>query len=174
MWLGEQITERGIGNGISLVITVGIIARVDQAFLVSGTMFFPASGEGAHARLMACFCSLLLLTVVGVVIAVTQAMRKIPVQYAQRQVGRKMMQGGSTYFPLRVNYAGVMPIIFAQAILMFPAQIFGTVGRWLGEGNASDFFIGLGDASGLRFLLEFSHAVADDPVLLLLLGGDAI
>ena len=125
MWLGEQITERGIGNGISLVITVGIIARVDQAFAGIFTMFFPENGEGAHpfngVLLLA-----LLLTVVGVVIAVTQAMRKIPVQYAQRQVGRKMMQGGSTYFPLRVNYAGVMPIIFAQTILMFPAQILGT------------------------------------------------
>ena len=145
MWLGEQITERGIGNGISLVITVGIIARVDQAFAGIFTMFFPENGEGAHpfngVLLLA-----LLLTVVGVVIAVTQAMRKIPVQYAQRQVGRKMMQGGSTYFPLRVNYAGVMPIIFAQAILMFPAQILGTLGRWLGEGNASEFFVGLGDA----------------------------
>ncbi|MCH2601547.1 MAG: preprotein translocase subunit SecY [Pedosphaera sp.] len=145
MWLGEQITERGIGNGISLVITVGIIARVDQAFLGIRDMFFPASGEGAHP-FNGVLLLVLLLTVVGVVIAVTQAMRKIPVQYAQRQVGRKMMQGGSTYFPLRVNYAGVMPIIFAQAILMFPAQIFGTVGRWLGEGNASEFFVGLGDA----------------------------
>ena len=145
MWLGEQITERGIGNGISLVITVGIIARVDQAFLGIRDMFFPASGEGAHP-FNGVLLLVLLLTVVGVVIAVTQAMRKIPVQYAQRQVGRKMMQGGSTYFPLRVNYAGVMPIIFAQAILMFPAQIFGTVGRWLGEGNGADFFIGLGDA----------------------------
>jgi preprotein translocase subunit SecY len=75
----------------------------------------------------------LLLAVVGVVIAVTQGMRKIPVQYAQRNVGRKMYQGGSTYFPLRVNYAGVMPIIFAQAILMFPSQIFGSVGRMMGN-----------------------------------------
>ena len=144
MWLGEQITERGIGNGISLVITVGIIARVDQAFLGIRDMFFPW-GEAAHP-FNGVLLIVLLLAVVGVVIAVTQAMRKIPVQYAQRQVGRKMMQGGSTYFPLRVNYAGVMPIIFAQAILMFPAQIFGTVGRQLGEGNGADFFIGLGDA----------------------------
>ena len=108
-------------------------------------MFFPGSGEGAHP-FNGVLLLVLLLAVVGVVIAVTQAMRKIPVQYAQRQVGRKMMQGGSTYFPLRVNYAGVMPIIFAQAILMFPAQIFGTIGRWLGEGNGADFFVGLGDA----------------------------
>lgn len=145
MWLGEQISDRGIGNGISLVITVGIIARIDQAFLGVKDMFFPASGEGAHFFNLILLLGLL-LTVVGVVIAVTQAMRKIPVQYAQRQVGRKMMQGGSTYFPLRVNYAGVMPIIFAQAILMFPAQIFGTVGRWMGDGNAAEFFMGLGDA----------------------------
>ena len=132
MWLGEQISERGIGNGISLVITVGIIARIDQAFLGIKDMFFPASGDGAHLFNLVMLL-VLLLTVVGVVIAVTQAMRKIPVQYAQRQVGRKMMQGGSTYFPLRVNYAGVMPIIFAQAILMFPAQIFGTLGRSMTE-----------------------------------------
>ena len=145
MWLGEQISERGIGNGISLVITVGIIARIDQAFLGIKDMFWPASGDGAHLFNLVMLL-VLLLTVVGVVIAVTQAMRKIPVQYAQRQVGRKMMQGGSTYFPLRVNYAGVMPIIFAQAILMFPAQIFQGLAGWMGEGNGADFFRNLGDA----------------------------
>ena len=146
MWLGEQISERGIGNGISLVITVGIIARVPQAVFGLKDMFFPGEGiEGAH-EFSGVMLVALLFAVVGVVIAVTQAMRKIPVQYAQRQVGRKMMQGGSTYFPLRVNYAGVMPIIFAQALLMFPAQIFGTIGRALGDGNVADFVIGLGDA----------------------------
>jgi preprotein translocase subunit SecY len=90
MWLGEQISERGIGNGISLVITVGIIARIDQAVLGVKDMFFPASGEGAHL-FNGVLLLVLRLTVVGVVIAVTQAMRKIPVQYAQRQVGRKMI-----------------------------------------------------------------------------------
>lgn len=145
MWLGEQITERGIGNGISLVITVGIIARVPDAIRGLFEMFFPPVGEGSHP-FNGVMLVVLLFTVVGVVIAVTQAMRKIPVQYAQRQVGRKMMQGGSTYFPLRVNYAGVMPIIFAQALLMFPAQIFGTIGRRMGDGNAADFVTGLGDA----------------------------
>jgi len=147
MWLGEQISERGIGNGISLVITVGIIARVDTAVLGMWEMFFPAAGEAAHPS-KAVVLLILLLTVVGVVIAVTQAMRKIPVQYAQRNVGRKMYQGGSTYFPLRVNYAGVMPIIFAQAILMFPAQIFGTLGgivREKGMAGMGDFFISIGD-----------------------------
>lgn len=147
MWLGEQISDRGIGNGISLVITVGIIARVDTAVLGMWEMFFPAAGEAAHPS-KAVVLLILLLAVVGVVIAVTQAMRKIPVQYAQRNVGRKMYQGGSTYFPLRVNYAGVMPIIFAQAILMFPAQIFGTLGgivREKGMAGMGDFFISIGD-----------------------------
>ena len=147
MWLGEQISDRGIGNGISLVITVGIIARVDTAVLGMWGMFFPAAGEAAHPS-KAVVLLILLLAVVGVVIAVTQAMRKIPVQYAQRNVGRKMYQGGSTYFPLKVNYAGVMPIIFAQAILMFPAQIFGTLGgivREKGMAGMGDFFISIGD-----------------------------
>ena len=147
MWLGEQISERGVGNGISLVITVGIIARVDTAVLGMWEMFFPAAGEAAHPS-KAVVLLILLLTVVGVVIAVTQAMRKIPVQYAQRNVGRKMYQGGTSYFPLRVNYAGVMPIIFAQAILMFPAQILGTLGgivREKGMAGMGDFFISIGD-----------------------------
>ena len=147
MWLGEQISDRGIGNGISLVITVGIIARVDTAVLGMWEMFFPVAGEAAHPS-KAVVLMILLLAVVGVVIAVTQAMRKIPVQYAQRNVGRKMYQGGSTYFPLKVNYAGVMPIIFAQAILMFPAQIFGTLGgivKEKGMAGMGDFFLGVGD-----------------------------
>ncbi|SVD91968.1 uncharacterized protein METZ01_LOCUS444822, partial [marine metagenome] len=147
MWLGEQISDRGIGNGISLVITVGIIARVDTAVLGMWEMFFPAAGGAAHPS-KAVVLMILLLAVVGVVIAVTQAMRKIPVQYAQRNVGRKMYQGGSTYFPLKVNYAGVMPIIFAQAILMFPAQIFGTLGgivKEKGMAGMGDFFLGVGD-----------------------------
>lgn len=148
MWLGEQISERGIGNGISLVITVGIIARVDMAVMGMWEMFFPEPpADGEHAFKALILLSLL-LAVVGVVIAVTQAMRKIPVQYAQRNVGRKMYQGGSTYFPLKVNYAGVMPIIFAQAILMFPAQIFGTLGGIIqgrGMTGMGEFFINMGD-----------------------------
>jgi preprotein translocase subunit SecY len=155
MWLGEQITDRGIGNGISLVITVGIIARVDQAvsgvwnmFVSSAGSLATATGDAVRAHpSKAIVLVVLLLSVVGVVIAVTQAMRKVPVQYAQRNVGRKMYQGGTTYFPLRVNYAGVMPIIFAQAILMFPAQIFGFIGRALGPTTPSgEFIAGIGDA----------------------------
>src|SRR5881397_2845193 len=124
MWLGEQISERGIGNGVSLVITIGILARLPSAVIGMKDLFFPQSGEargniGTFALLVA-----LLIGVIAGVIAITQAQRKIPVQYAQRAVGRKVYAGGTNFMPLRVNYAGVMPIIFAQAILMFPQKIF--------------------------------------------------
>ena len=121
MWLGEQITERGIGNGVSLVITVGILARLPNAVTACKNMFWPDSGEPTHSLLgTGALLIALLIVVVGGVIAITQAQRKIPVQYASRMVGQKMYQGGTNYMPLRVNYAGVMPIIFAQSILMFP------------------------------------------------------
>jgi preprotein translocase subunit SecY len=124
MWLGEQITERGIGNGVSLVITVGILARLPNAVHASWNMFFPSSGDPTHSLLgTGLLLVILLFVVVGTVIAITQAQRKIPVQYASRMVGQKMYQGGTNYMPLRVNYAGVMPIIFAQSILMFPQTI---------------------------------------------------
>ncbi|MBA4147392.1 MAG: preprotein translocase subunit SecY [Verrucomicrobia bacterium] len=129
MWLGEQITERGIGNGISLVITIGILARLPQAAQGAYEMFFPPAGETQFHLFHAIGLILLLGGVIAGVIAVTQAQRKIPVQYAQRAVGRKVYSGGSSFMPLRVNYAGVMPVIFAQAILMFPAQILGFLGR---------------------------------------------
>ena len=124
MWLGEQITERGIGNGVSLVITVGIVARLPKAGAALWNMFVSAGDIAAkynwgHAVALL----LLLLGVVAGVIAVTQAQRKIPVQYAQRAVGRKVYSGGTSFMPLRVNYAGVMPIIFAGAILSFPQQL---------------------------------------------------
>ncbi len=124
MWLGEQITERGIGNGISLVISIGILARTPQAVQALVDMFRSIDGADArfnffHAIVMLC----LLFGVIAGVIAVTQAQRKVAVQYAQRAVGRKIVAGGSSFMPLRVNYAGVMPIIFAQAILMFPQKI---------------------------------------------------
>src|SRR6266850_1926868 len=125
MWLGEQITERGIGNGVSLVITIGILARLPQAAVALKDMFFPAGGVPANFN-AAHFIALLFLlaAVIAGVIAITQAQRKVPVQYAQRAVGRKVYSGGTSFMPLRVNYAGVMPIIFAQAILMFPQKIF--------------------------------------------------
>jgi preprotein translocase subunit SecY len=124
MWLGEQITERGIGNGVSLVITIGILARIPQAAVALKDMFYPTGGESQFNFGHGIALILLLAGVIAGVIAITQAQRKVPVQYAQRAVGRKVYAGGTSFMPLRVNYAGVMPIIFAQAILMFPQKFF--------------------------------------------------
>ncbi len=123
MWLGEQITERGVGNGVSLIITIGIVARIPVAAQGFDDMFFV---PGHPNSLMGTGLLLLILSiiVIGGVIAVTQAQRKIPVQYASRMIGQKMYQGGTNYMPLRVNYSGVMPIIFASSILMIPQPIF--------------------------------------------------
>lgn len=130
MWLGEQITERGIGNGISLVITIGILARLPSAVSQVYTMFWPPEGVAAQFNILHLVGLILIFAAVtALVISVTQAQRKIPVQYAQRAVGRKVYSGGSSFMPLRVNYAGVMPIIFAQAILMFPDRILMQLGR---------------------------------------------
>ncbi len=127
MWLGEQITDRGIGNGISLIITVGILARLPQAGQGLVDMFLSPGSNFNFFHFVALI--LLLFAVIAGVVAVTQAERKIPVQYAQRVVGRKTYSGGSSFMPLRVNYSGVMPVIFASAILMFPAMIFNFLGR---------------------------------------------
>ncbi|MBC8245390.1 MAG: preprotein translocase subunit SecY [Verrucomicrobia bacterium] len=127
MWLGEQITERGIGNGVSLVITIGIVADLPRALPMIWDMYGPES-TGDHGLFEGIFLVLLLLAVVAGVVAVTQAQRKVPVQHAQRAVGRKVYAGGSSFMPLRVNYSGVMPLIFAQAILMFPGMVFNALG----------------------------------------------
>jgi len=130
MWLGEQISERGIGNGVSLVITIGILARLPAAGTAVQDMFMPAGGAEARFNLgHAAVLIILLVAVIAGVVAVTQAQRKIPVQYAQRAIGRKVYAGGTSFLPLRVNYPGVMPIIFAQAILMFPSKIFEYLGK---------------------------------------------
>jgi preprotein translocase subunit SecY len=147
MWLGEQITERGIGNGISLVITVGIVARLPLAARGLKDMFLPAGGGENHAPYGYLIVMVLLLVgVVAGVIAVTQAQRKIPVQYAQRAVGRKMYAGGTSFMPLKVNYAGVMPIIFAQSILMFPQPVFLGLGNFFTQPFLKNLFIGIAQA----------------------------
>ena len=146
MWLGEQITERGIGNGVSLVITIGILARLPQAAVVLKEMFFPPHGAAAEFNLGHAVALVLLLGgVIAGVIAITQAQRKVPVQYAQRMVGRKVYQGNTAFMPLRVNYAGVMPIIFAQAILMFPQK----------------GFLFLGGSLGIKFFSEIARALGE-------------
>ncbi|MGV3773559.1 MAG: preprotein translocase subunit SecY [Verrucomicrobiales bacterium] len=154
MWMGEQITERGIGNGISLIITIGIVADLPLAAQGVGDMFFPGADiERQYNAFHAIGLVLLLFAVIAGVIAVTQAQRKIPVQYAQRAVGRKVYAGGSSFMPLRVNYAGVMPVIFAQAILMFPAMIFEKIGELGGIKFFSDLARDLNTGHFLYYLL---------------------
>jgi preprotein translocase subunit SecY len=125
MWLGDQITERGIGNGVSLIITVGILAQLPAGLIQAWRTFVP-SAPGAQANvspIVLVLLCLFLVLVIAAVIAVTQAQRKISIQYAKRVVGRKVYGGQTQYMPLKINYAGVMPIIFAQAILLFPSTI---------------------------------------------------
>jgi preprotein translocase subunit SecY len=125
MWMGDQITERGIGNGVSLIITVGILAQLPAGLIQAWRTFVP-SAPGAQASvspIVLVLLCLFLVFVIASVIAVTQAQRKISIQYAKRVVGRKVYGGQTQYMPLKINYAGVMPIIFAQAILLFPSTI---------------------------------------------------
>lgn len=124
MWLGDQITDRGIGNGTSLIITVGILAQLPAGLLQAWKTFVPndMTASSVHPLVLVLMCGFLVI-VIAAVIAVTQAQRKISIQYAKRVIGRKVYGGQTQYMPLKVNYAGVMPIIFAQAILIFPSTI---------------------------------------------------
>ena len=128
MWLGEQIQEFGIGNGMSLIITAGIVSRVPTALYQLYSLFSPFAPEKAQLEPFTLLIMLALLVIVVVaVILITQGQRKIPVQYAKRVVGRKVYGGQSTFLPLRVNQAGVIPIIFAQSIILFPATVAGFI-----------------------------------------------
>jgi preprotein translocase subunit SecY len=119
MWLGEQITERGIGNGISLIIFAGIVCRLPIASVNTGRLL--STGEmGIFAVLI---LVVLMVGVIALIIFVEQGQRRIPVQYAKRVVGRKMYGGQSTHLPLKINTSGVIPPIFASSIIMFPATI---------------------------------------------------
>ncbi len=119
MWLGEQITDKGIGNGISLIITIGIIDRLPYALLDEYRLL----SAGQRNIVIEIVVLVLLYFIVAAIVLVTQGTRRIPVQYAKRVVGRKVMGGVTQYIPLRVNTAGVMPIIFAQAIMFIPSTV---------------------------------------------------
>jgi len=123
MWLGEQITERGIGNGISLIIFAGIVAGFPNA--VIGSVSLIRAGE-LHLLLML-LVIIMMIAVIAIIVFVERGQRKIPVQYAKRVVGKKVYGGQSTHLPLKVNTAGVIPPIFASSIIMFPATIAGFI-----------------------------------------------
>lgn len=132
MWLGEQITERGIGNGISLIIMIGIIARLPAAVANEWSLIASGSRPWPLEIIVIAF----LVGIIAAIILVTMGARRIPVQYAKRQVGRKVYGGTTQYIPLRVNTAGVMPIIFAQSLMFIP----NTIASFFPD---SHFFIGM-------------------------------
>ncbi len=143
MWLGEQITQRGIGNGVSLLITVGILADIPGAAVSTYQLFFAPVGVAKLGAIEGVMMLALFIAVTMGIFAVTQGQRKIPVQYAKRVVGQKVYGGQSSFLPLKVNYSGVMPVIFASAILMFPQQIMSQAGA----------------AFNIKFLVEFSNSL---------------
>jgi preprotein translocase subunit SecY len=127
MWLGEQITERGVGNGMSLIIFAGIVVGFPQAVIDT----FQMIDRGELSLLAALLLLVAMVAVVAAIVFVERGQRRIPVQYAKRMVGRRMYGGQTTHLPLRVNTAGVIPVIFASSIIAFPQ----TVASWLGGNN---------------------------------------
>ena len=154
MWMGELVTERGIGNGMSLIISLGILSQLPTAV---GMIIQQLNLDSQEPGQMT-FASVLLLAFVFVVVTIStilviQGNRRIPLQHARRMVGRKEVQGGSSFIPLKVNYAGVIPVIFASSLLMFPATLatFVGTGNWIGmaanwiatSGAYTAFYVGL-------------------------------
>ena len=149
MWLGEQLTERGVGNGISVIIFAGIIAAMPgHVRSIYTTYFVDQSGQVFLGILKVLAILIVVLAVIVGVIFVQQGIRKIPVQYAKRVVGRKMYGGQSTHIPLKVNGAGVIPVIFAVSLLLFPSTIANfwsqkPWARWIIDHLAYDKALGL-------------------------------
>lgn len=141
MWIGDQITERGIGNGISLIISVNIISALPGALVQAFNTYVSveAARENPFKPMILVGLVALLLIVIAAVISITQAQRRIAIQYAKRVVGRKQLTGQTQYLPLKVNYSGVMPIIFASAILSLPTMLLRSAfagkewASWLGD-----------------------------------------
>jgi preprotein translocase subunit SecY len=168
MWLGEQITERGVGNGISMIIFAGIVAGLPSA--VAGTVELARTGELNILMLLVLF--VLAISVTGFVIFVERGQRRITVNYAKRQVGRKMYAGQSSHLPLKLNMSGVIPPIFASSIILFPATIAGWFGqgegtRWLQDIAAvmqpGQLIYTLMYGAGIVFFCFFYTAIVFDP-----------
>ncbi|MBI3087574.1 MAG: preprotein translocase subunit SecY [Candidatus Omnitrophica bacterium] len=163
MWLAEQITDRGIGNGMSLIMTASIVGRIPLAIRDIGLRLGPGGlGESPIAPLAFLFMLLLFLTAIAIVIFVEQGQRRIPVQYARRVVGGKLLAGQSTYLPLKVNSGGVLPIIFAVSLLYFPIQIAGFVPQLRGIAdwfNRTSLGFNLLYALLILFFTYFSTAI---------------
>lgn len=163
MWLGEKISEYGIGNGISLIIFAGIIARVPAQTV----QVFRSLGNGGISIFSAVLFCLIAVVVIGAVIFITQGQRRIPVQYAKRVVGRRMYGGQSTHIPLKINQAGVIPVIFASSVLAFPITIaqfipsLQILNTWFGYGT---LIYNISYALLVVFFTYFYTAVSFNPV----------
>lgn len=166
MWLGERITERGIGNGISLIIMVGIMSRFPSV-IITEVVYVK---EGLRGLLGEIILIAIMFVIVGCVVLLTQGTRKIPVQYAKRVVGRKIYGGQATHIPMKVNTAGVMPIIFAQSIMFIPTTIatfftnnefFQSMMRWFSFDHPFYWFV---FGTMIIFFTYFYTAIAFDPV----------
>ena len=168
MWLGEQITERGIGNGISMIIFAGIVAGLPSA--VAGTVELSRTGEMHLLAVFGLFA--LAIAVTAFVVFVERGQRRITVNYAKRQVGRKMYGGQASHLPLKLNMAGVIPPIFASSLILFPATIAGWFGQTKGMGWLQDIAATLSPgqpiyvlcyAAGIIFFCFFYTAMVFDP-----------
>jgi len=133
MWLGEQITEKGIGNGISLIIFAGIVASMPTAIIQT----IQSIQAGDLNVIFIVFLIIAMIAIVGLIIYMERGQRRIPVQYAKRIIGRKVYGGQNTHIPLKINTAGVIPVIFASSIIMFPATIASFYQNWLTQAIAS-------------------------------------
>ncbi len=168
MWLGEQITERGVGNGISMIIFAGIVAGLPSA--IGGTLELSRTGEMHLLAVFGLFA--LAIAVTGFVVFVERGQRRITVNYAKRQVGRKMYGGQASHLPLKLNMAGVIPPIFASSLILFPATIAGWFSQSEGMGWLQDFATTLSPgqpiyvlcyAGGIIFFCFFYTAMVFDP-----------
>ena len=168
MWLGEQITERGVGNGISMIIFAGIVAGLPRA--VGGTLELARTGEMNVLTLIALFAAAIAVT--GFVVFVERGQRRITVNYAKRQVGRRMYAGQSSHLPLKLNMSGVIPPIFASSIILFPATLAG----WFGQSDSTQWLRGIANmlqpgqliytllyAAAIVFFCFFYTAIVFDP-----------
>ena len=149
MWIGELITEKGIGNGISLIIFAGIVSRIPSGCL---TLYSYIVERGAIGVLVVLLFAAVALAAIVAVVAIQEGQRRIPVQYAKRVVGRKVYGGQSTHIPIKVNSAGVIPVIFAMSILMFP----GTVASFLPNSGFAQAITNVFDASGIFYNILYA------------------
>ena len=147
MWIGERITEKGVGNGISIVLTVNILSRVPEDLMTLYTRFIANAANVGNAIIAVVVILAVILVTIVLVVFLQDGQRRIPVQYSKKIQGRKQVGGQSTYIPMKVNTSGVIPIIFAQSIMQFPVVIATIMGKGDGSGVGSKILHGLSQSN---------------------------